>query len=168
MTLSKEQLRKMYGVTESTASPDPDVLARRGRHEAAAKWCSRWASELLYGSILFGFMTCLLPVMWNAWGRIITAIPLLSTLSYDYSHFGWISRVQFLAIALPSIIFIFLSPHEPQGKLKASDYSYIVTMELYPTTVKSEWAFYAAMTNRVMIGPLFFPLFFGYTALIFK
>lgn len=168
MALSKEQLRKMYGVTEPTGPSDPEVLARRGKHEAAAKWCAKWCDELMYASMLAGFLVVLLPSMWSAWGRIIANMPLLSTLSYDYSHFRSISKVQFFVTALLYTIFSFLSSHEPQGNLKISNYSYIVIMELYPTTVKSEWAFYMGMINRVSIGPLFFPIFFGYIAFIFN
>jgi hypothetical protein len=63
MTLPKDRLRKIHGVTESTAPADQAVLARRKHHEAAAKWCAKWLTFLHFVFAFIGFTVVLLPVL---------------------------------------------------------------------------------------------------------
>ena len=61
MTSSKDRLRKIHGVTESTAPADQAVLARRKYHEAAANWLARISFFCMQSSPLLVSRLCYYP-----------------------------------------------------------------------------------------------------------
>ena len=97
MTLSKDRLRKIHGVTESTAPADQAVLARRKYHEAAAKWLAKWLVPLQTFFGLLGFSVVLLPVLSKPWRSIVEGIPLLAEVFHDYSTFSGLALFNLFA-----------------------------------------------------------------------
>ena len=144
MTLSKDRLRKIHGVTESTAPADQAVLAKY--HEAAANWLARISFFLHAIFAAIGFAVVLLPILSRSWRAIIESTPLVRVVFHDYSTFGGLAMAN-----LYILMALFLIRN-------------VVDMELFPRTRREEFAYWADISFGFVGATLWLFLPFGVLA----
>ena len=166
---SKEELRKMYGIVESTDPPDPTVVARRGIHEAALKWVNKYPPRLNFPCVLFGFFVLLLPVFFKPWRAVIQSIPILGAMFESFSRFrGGMALALFNFFAL-MIVLRYLWGRKQKtilGNKILISRQEALEMELYPTTRKQEVGYWIDLFSWCF-EPLVYLMIFGTLALIF-
>lgn len=159
MTFSKNQLRKMHGIPESSTPGEPSVLARRKLHESAARWCDRWLTLIHIYFFIFGFSTILLPTLARPWRLMIESTPLLSEVFHSYSSLSGISIIN-----IGTLIAIFTARNlfrPPSGQPTILTYSMIINMEIYPKTKREEVAYWLDIIFGVASVTLWLFLPFG-------
>lgn len=162
MTLSKDRLRKIHGVTESTAPADQAVLARRKYHEAAAKWLAKWLVPLQTFFGLLGFSVVLLPVLSKPWRSIVEGIPLLAEVFHDYSTFSGLALFNLFAGMLTAITKPFWAKHSPSGPTPS--YRDYVAPVACPMTRREEVSFWIEIVALILVTTVWLFLPFGVIA----
>lgn len=167
--MDKERLRKFHGIPESTSQPDLKVLNRRRFHEIGAKWAAKWSGRLGVFFSLIGFFIILLPTLSMTVKNIIIKIPLLATIFHDYSTLSGLFFFNFLMLGFSALVKGILGKHNPGGHFPLGfTYKEALILELYPMTIKEEFAFWSAIFFEAVVSTvwLFFP--FGVIAFIVK
>lgn len=171
--ISKERLRRILGVREPKDPPDPEVIARRGVHEAIAKWELKWLTKLHIISAVLAFLVVLLPAFSDFWLGLVSKFSLLF-IHDDFSSFGFISRLFFI-VGLPLYVY---TTKKIDGEVY-SEYGYpfnlsnvrtpenIVHAELYPRTKIEEKIFFIDSFMGIWIATILWFLIFGGIAFIF-
>ena len=171
--IDKERLRKILGVREPKDPPDPEVIARRGVHEAIAKWELKWLTKLHIISAFLAFLIVLLPAFSDFWLGLVSDLSLLF-IHNDFTSLGFMSRM-YLIVALPLYVY---NMKKIDGKIY-SEYGYpfnlshvrtpenIVHAELYPRTKIEEKIFFIDCFMGIWIAAIMWFLIFGGIAFIF-
>lgn len=164
MALSKDQLRKIHGIPEPTGSADPAVLARRGFHEAVAKWLARWSYPLQAVFALIGFVVVLLPTLSNNWRTVIENTPIAGRIFQDFSSLGGLAMLLFFFLLGLFLIWNGLQSRLPAGRNSFLTNRDIVEMELYPRNKKEEFIYWVDFVFAVTGTTLWLFLPFGVLA----
>lgn len=88
MAMSKERLRKIHGIPEPVGEADSVVLARRGTHEAVARWMEKWFLEIKIVFAVIGFFFVLLPSLSKRLGSFVVSVPVLGRVFQSFSTLG--------------------------------------------------------------------------------
>jgi len=172
MALNKDQLRKIYGISEPTGPADQAVLARRKHHEAAARWIAKWSSPLHVICALTGLIVVLLPMFSKDWHTIIENTPIAARIFHDFSTLsGWTMVLLEIQMAL----FMYLNwkvDNYPGGwNLRKQRYlpnpELIIKIELYPRTQVEERIFWVGIVYEA-VGAGFWLITFGVIAYFIK
>ena len=147
-------LRKMAGVTIDEVPEDPEVLARRPRHIAAAACSAKWQGRVVPISTLIWFVLVALPLMSKNWRLVISAVPILDKIFYDYATFSGLAIIQSFIVGVVVWILFRDTKNTPSGNY-IKDFTIrtsrtIISLELYPRTKQEEKAFW-----RIIILPPF-------------
>lgn len=168
MALSKERLREIYGIIESTDPPDPAVVARRGMHEAALKWVAKYLTPWTMLIILIDFFTILLPALSKSWRVIIETIPVLNIFP---NLFGWHGLSLMFGIFIP-VFFAHMrwdkySPSYSKypGQVPLKDF---IKMECYPKTKRQETAYWLGLFKLVLMPIIIYSLPFMMLAMLLR
>lgn len=164
MTLSKDRLRKIHGVSESTAPADQAVLARRKYHEVAANWLARISFFLHAIFAAIGFAVVLLPILSRSWRAIIESTPLVRVVFHDYSTFGGLAMVNLYILMALFLIRNWQIKSLPGGAAFSLTYRNVVDMELFPRTRREEFAYWADISFGFVGATLWLFLPFGVLA----
>jgi hypothetical protein len=143
MTLSKEVLRKIHKISESTEPIDPAVQARWKHHEAAARWLAKWDAPLQAINALIGFVVILLPMFSKHWRAVIENIPIVEKVFHDFSTFSGGSLILLFILIVLFFVRNCQAKNIPGGADSTLTYRNTVEMELYPRTKKQEFAYWA-------------------------
>ncbi|WP_200384610.1 hypothetical protein [Rhodocyclus tenuis] len=162
--LSKDQLRKIHGVTEPTGPEDPTVIARRKFHEAAAKWLARWSYPLqgLFASI--GLVVVLLPTMSKSWRSVVEMMPIAGRIFQDFSSLSGSAMLLFYFLSGLFVIQTRVQSKNPAGQASFLTYRDVVEMELYPKNKGEELAYWVDFSLAVTGTTLWLYLPFGILA----
>lgn len=142
MTPSKERLRKLHGVIDSTTLIEQAVFARRAYHEAAIKWLARWSTSLQISFALIGLLFVLLPTIINDWRVIVEKIPIAAHIFRDFSSLSGSAMILFFFLMTVFLIWNSLKNSLPARRTPFLTYRDIAEMELYPQNRKEELAFW--------------------------
>ena len=139
-------LRKMYDIVIDDVPEDPEVLARRPQHIAAAARSAKWHRRVFPVSSLIWFVLVAIPLMSEKWRLIISTTPVVNKIFYDYATFSGLAKVQ--AFVLVFSVFVLLRSTEnyygynnKQG-LFITTSSEIDLLKIYPRTKQEETAFW--------------------------
>lgn len=164
MTLSKDRLRKIHGLTDPTAPSDPAVMARRTYHEAAAKWLAKWSYPLQAFFALIGFVVVLLPMFSKTWRTIIESTPVVKSVFHDYSTFSGLAMVNLYILMALFLVRSWQIKSLPGGAAIALTYRNVVDMELFPRTRREEFAYWTDISFGFVGTTLWLFLPFGVIA----
>lgn len=165
MTLPKDRLRKIHGLTEPTGPADPAVLARREYHEAAAKWLAKWSSPLQATFALIGFVVVLLPMFSKNWRAVIENTPVAERVFRDFSTLsGWAMALFFFLMGL-FLVLNWRVNDSPGGWHPTKQWGFpspkqIVEMELYPRIKREEFIYWIGIVFGAT-GTTIWMIFFG-------
>jgi len=164
MSLSKNQLRKIYGVEDSTSPEDQEVLVRRKYHRMVAQWLAKRdvLLETTFASI--GFFIVLLPMFSKGWRSVIEKTPIVSTIFHDYSTMSGLALIN-LHFLLAAFMLRSLSIKNLPGKtVSPMTHRHIVEMELFPRTKNEEFSYWANILFSATGSTLWLFLPFGVMA----
>lgn len=142
MTPSKERLRDLHGIADSTALIEQAVLARRAYHQAAIKWLARWSTSLQTSFALIGLFFVLLPTIINDWRTIVEKTPIAAKVFRDFSSLRGSAIVLFFFLMSIFLIWNALKKNLPARRIPFLTYRDILEMELYPQNRKEELTFW--------------------------
>ena len=142
MTLSKDRLRIIHGITESKVMSDEAVLARRKYHEAAARWLSRRSSYLQTFFAAIGFVVVLLPMFSKTWRTVIESTPVVSAVFHAYITFSGLAIVHLYFLMALFLVRNWQIKSLPGGTAVPRTYSDVLDMELFPRTRREEFAYW--------------------------
>ncbi len=147
MTLPKDQLRKIHGLSEPTVPADPEVLARRKYHEAAAKWLAKWSYPLQAVFAMIGFVVVLLPMFSKNWRAVIENTPVAERFFHDFSTLSGWAMVLFLFLMALFLILNWRVNDYPGGWHPTKQWGFpnprqVLEMELYPRLKKEEFVYW--------------------------
>lgn len=172
MTLSKDRLRKIHGLTDPTAPSDPAVMARRTYHEAAAKWLAKWSYPLQAFFALIGFVVVLLPMFSNNWRAVIEKTLIAERVFHDFSSLSGWAMVLFLILMGLYVVQNWLVNDYPGGWHPTKQWGFptpmqIVQMELYPQNKREEFVFWVEIIFGA-VGTANWMIFFGVFAFFIR
>ncbi|THF58109.1 hypothetical protein [Pseudothauera rhizosphaerae] len=168
MALSKEQMRRIYGIRESKDPVDPIVLSRRHFHEAFARFGLKWLWVLHSISFISAFLIVLLPVLSESWKMVMVETPVVQFIFLEFSHIGGLF-VFLLAIGL---VCYFYSASKIDGK-EYSEHGYpinlsgvgswreVIEADLYPTTKEEECVYWVGAIGGIWISTVGWFIMFG-------
>ena len=162
MTLPKDRLRKIHGISEQTGPDDPAVLARRRFHEAAAKWCANWLVPLQEFFAFIGFSVILLPILWKPWRGFVEGTPLLAQVFHDYSTFSGLALLNLYTGMLTAVTKPYWAKHSPSGSIPS--YKDDIAPVAYPLTKKEEVSFWGEIVTLILVTTVWLFLPFGVIA----
>lgn len=163
MRLSKEQLRKIHGLPESTGPADPVVLARRTYHEATAKWLAKWLAPLQVFFALLGFFVVLLPALLEPWRIFIDALPIFSQVYHDYSTFTGLAMTHlYIGMFLALTKLFYWGKYNPSGDIVL--YKGSIAPLLCPRTINEEISFWIETFALILVTSVWLFLPFGVLA----
>jgi len=150
MALSKEQMRKIHGLTEQKGEADPAVIARRKYHEGAARWLAKWSYPLQAIFAISGFVIVLLPMFSKSWRAAIESIPIAGGLFHDFSTLSGWAMVLFLSLMAMFFMLNWKVKDYPGGWHPTKQWGFpnpgqVVEMELYPQTKREETIFWVSI-----------------------
>lgn len=159
MTLPKDHLRKIYGITERAGPANPTVLERTRYHEAAAEWLAEWLAPLQAVFASLGFFIILLPVLSKPWRSIIEGLPILSKIFLDYSTFSGLAIINIYALLFTGLIKLWLAKQSPSGDV--IPYKDGIAPLLCPRTRKEEVSFWIESVAMILGTSVWLFLPFG-------
>lgn len=162
MKLSKGRLRKILGAPEPTGPADPKVLARRKYQVSGAQLCAKVDVPLQIFFASTGFIVVLLPVLWKGWRHIIEAIPIVATISHDYSTFSGLALINLAAAAAITLAKIFWTVPEA-GTAKPS-YRDLLYLEDYPRSRRQEIGYWIDIATFLIASTMWLFLPFSVIA----
>lgn len=162
MTLSKDRLRKLHGITEPTEPADPAVLARRKYHEAAAIWLAKGLVPLQAFFASLGFFAILLPMLLKPWRNIVEGLPILAHIFHDYSTFSGLAMANLYIGMLTAVIKLYWGKRSPSGDV-ISYKDGIAPLHL-PRTRKEEISFWIEAIALIFVTSVWLFLPFGVLA----
>ena len=165
---SKWLKEKIYKVKEPTTPADPAVLARQSIHEAVAKWVSKWEKPIDAMFSFAAFLTVLLPAIAESWRKIITNLPSIEWIFYNFSNLTTRMRVITLVVVFTGFLLRALGSKYPEGwdhhKFGGfPSFGRIVEWGMYPRTRGEEVTFWFCAVRPIPMGLLWF-LGFGVIA----
>jgi len=165
MALSKDRLRKIYGIPEPTGPADQAVLARRKYHEAAAKWLAKSSYPLQAVFALTGFVIVLLPMFSKNWRAVIENTPIAERIFHDFSSLSGSAMVLFLFLMGLYVVQNWWVNDFPGGWHPTKQWGFptpmqIVRMELYPRNKREEFVFWVEIIFGA-VGTANWMIFFG-------
>jgi hypothetical protein len=164
MTLSKDRLRKIHGVAESTGPADQAVLTRRKYHEAAAQWLARRSFLLQATFAAIGFVVVMLPMFSKTWRTIIESTPVVRSVFHDYSTFSGLAMVNLYILMALFLVRSWQIKSLPGGAAIALTYRTVLDMELFPRTRREEFAYWTDISFGFLSTTLWLFLPFGVIA----
>lgn len=146
-SLGRDRLRKLYKLPEPSEPADPEVLARRKHHEAAAKWLAKWSSPLQATFALIGFVVVLLPTFSKSWRGIIENTPIAARVFHDFSTLSGWAMVLFLFLIMLFFVLNWRVKDYPGGWHPTKQWGFpspkqTVEMELYPRVLREEFIYW--------------------------
>lgn len=142
MTPSKERLRALHEMADSTALIEQAVLARRVYHQAAIKWLTRWSASLQTSFALIGLFFVLLPTIINDWRAIVEKTPIAAQVFRDFSSLSGSAITLFFFLTSTFLVCNALKNNLPARRIPFLTYRDVLEMELYPQNRKEELAFW--------------------------
>ncbi|MBK8134216.1 MAG: hypothetical protein IPN63_06355 [Gammaproteobacteria bacterium] len=162
MTLPKDRLRKIHGVTEPAGPADQSVLARRKYHEAAAIWLAKWLTPLQALFALLGFFVVLLPVLSKPWRSIVENLPIFAPVFHDYSTFSGVAMANLYIGMLMAFTKLYWAKHSPSGDIVP--YKDGIAPLPCPRTRKEEVSFWIETVALILVTSVWLFLPFGVLA----
>ncbi|MCB6182874.1 hypothetical protein LIN78_04830 [Leeia sp. TBRC 13508] len=160
MSLSKEQLLKLYGIKLKPVEADCDVLSRRPQLVFRLQWCLRNSAYFHLVIAIVSFLLILLPSIskdaYSMIGQSAFLLMIHSAFLFNKSLYLLI----FIFVGLIGVIGRASELHRTyESGSTAIDYKQMMEMELYPRTKLEERWFYISLFVY-MSFPAIWPLIF--------
>lgn len=168
MALSKEKLRKIYGVKTVKVIEDPVVISRRIYHKFFARWCAKWCNSIIIIFSYIGFFLLILPMFWKDLRIFIENTWIIRKFFYDFSTFTGTSLIALYFLIGLFILKNLLQLNSFTSPSTSLTYKNIVEMELYPVTKKQELIYFVDIIYGIIAAPMFVLFLFSLFAFLIR